>query len=218
MQRGLAGFGACDRDLLWFVVTPSAQSYKPVPFELSVRLPVVLNTLFIVQAFCSGMPVLLPIGFCSLVVMYWIDKFTLLRLYGKPPNMGEDVARVGCSRTVAVLTVAGLLDCRGFFLFFVFALQFANGLLIWALLLHLAIGIWMYGDANTLQSGPVRVGNSAWEQKYDDYVSGASKDDAIGLVPKLLRANVFPIAVLFFAIVAVKIIRKFIAGPILAVI
>jgi hypothetical protein len=90
--------------------------------------------------------------------------------------------------------------------------------LIWALLLHLAIAVWMYGDPDTLVSGPVRVGNAKWEEQYDSYVSGASSSDKISLGPKLLRACVFPVAVLFFIIVTIKLLRKFVAGPILAVI
>ena len=91
-------------------------------------------------------------------------------------------------------------------------------MLIWALLLHLGFAVWMYGNSDLLVSGPVKVGNSAWEDKYQTWVDKGSGVDKIGLGPKLLRANVFPIALLFFIIVLVKLMRKFVAGPILALI
>ncbi len=68
--------------------------YTPITFQLSTRVPVVMNTVFITLMFCSGMPLLLPIAFCALFVTYWVDKYSLVRFYGKPPNMGDDLAKV----------------------------------------------------------------------------------------------------------------------------
>jgi hypothetical protein len=73
---------------------PPVQIFVAPPFLLSTRLPVVLNTLFITLTFCSGMPLLLPIAFVSLCVTYWMDKVAVTRFYSKPPNMGDDLARV----------------------------------------------------------------------------------------------------------------------------
>lgn len=74
---------------LWLV-----QLYRPRAFLLSTRFPVVLNTVFVTLAYAGGLPILIPIGFLSLVMSYWVDKVTLLRLYAKPPYMEEDLALV----------------------------------------------------------------------------------------------------------------------------
>jgi hypothetical protein len=66
----------------------------PGQFEISERLPVILNSIFITMTFCSGMPLLIPIACVSLMLTYWVDKFAVLRVYAKPHNMGGDMARV----------------------------------------------------------------------------------------------------------------------------
>ena len=54
----------------------------------------VLNTVFVTMAFCSGMPLLLPFAFFSVFVTYWVDKVAMLRFYAKPPTMGDDLHKV----------------------------------------------------------------------------------------------------------------------------
>jgi hypothetical protein len=70
------------------------QLYRPEMFELSTRLPIVLNTVFVTMAYCSGLPLLLPFAFIAIVVMYWIEKYAILRFYAKPPSMGASLALV----------------------------------------------------------------------------------------------------------------------------
>jgi hypothetical protein len=96
--------------------------------------------------------------------------------------------------------------------------QLASLVMPWALLVHLGFAIWMYGDPETLVSGPVKVGNKEWEREYQDAISGRKQLDSIGLGKRLGRANVFPLAVLFFLIVLHKLIVTFVAGPIIALI
>ncbi len=91
-------------------------------------------------------------------------------------------------------------------------------MLTWALLLHLGFAVWMYGNPSLMAAGPVQVGSPSLRSKYQAWVQGRSNVDKIGLGPKLLRSNVFPVAVLFFVVLFTKLVRKFVAGPILAVI
>jgi hypothetical protein len=85
----------------------------------------------------------------------------------------------------------------------VFAFQLAARLFPWALVIHLVLAVWMYGDTTNLVSGPVNIGSDKWEKLYVDFVEGRADWDKIGLIPKLLRDNVFPIAVLLVFYVVV---------------
>jgi hypothetical protein len=96
------------------------------------------------------------------------------------------------------------------------SLQLSRALLIWALVIHLAFSVWMYGDPETMKSDVVEVGNKDWADKYNRYVNGSASVDAIGLAPKLLRSAVFPNAVLLFAILTFKLVTSVIAAPALA--
>lgn len=70
------------------------QLFRPEAFQLAVRFPIVLNTIFVTMAYCSGLPLLLPFAFLACVVMYWVEKFALFRVCAKPPNMGSSLAEV----------------------------------------------------------------------------------------------------------------------------
>lgn len=142
-----------------------------------------LNTVFITLAYCSALPLLLPFSFIAMFVMYWVEKFTLLRFYGKPPKMGEDFAHL-------VLK-----------------------LLPWALLLHLAFSVWMYGDAEGLVSRPVNLHKDAWTQTYNDGLTTFSKYDRIHLTPKLRREIVFPNAALFVVLVVLRLCWSYVFAP-----
>ncbi len=75
------------------------QLFAPPVFQLSERIPVILNTVFVTLAFSSGMPLLLPFAFFALALSYWIDKYALLRVYAKPPSMGDDLHQVALTRS-----------------------------------------------------------------------------------------------------------------------
>lgn len=42
--------------------------------------------------FATGLPILYPIGFISIIFIYWTDKMLFLRLYKKPPLYDGDLA------------------------------------------------------------------------------------------------------------------------------
>ena len=206
---------------------------EPAEFLLSERVPVVLNSVFVTLTFCSGLPLLLPIACASMLLTYWVDKSTLLRLYQKPPNMGEDLANVRGWGTLAVccgacvrhgrvapfvssIDVAVLCTTSPFSrlrLGCAVTWQLPKQLLVWALLLHLAVAVWMYGNPSTLASGPVSLGSLAVNEVYNDYVSRSSSLDRLGVVPVLLRGTVVPVAVLFAVIVCSWLIKTFVAAP-----
>jgi len=50
--------------------------YEGLPFEIETRYPLILNTVFVTMLYSSGLPVLIPMAFLSLVLSYWIDKYS----------------------------------------------------------------------------------------------------------------------------------------------
>lgn len=40
----------------------------------------------------AGMPILYPIGLFSFIVLLYVERFTLVKLYRKPPNYGVDIS------------------------------------------------------------------------------------------------------------------------------
>ena len=54
-------------------------------FDLSKRYAQTIATIFLCLSLGSGMPVLYVVGFFSILVTYWVDKFLLMRHYRRPP-------------------------------------------------------------------------------------------------------------------------------------
>ncbi|KAF0697360.1 Aste57867_11946 [Aphanomyces stellatus] len=101
--------------------------YRGPEFDLATRYSVVINTIFITLLFSSGMPLMLLIGLFSMIVTYWTDKFTFLRVVRRPPEYDGEIARA------------------------------AGNLLPWAVLLHSLFGIWMYSNTDIFQRMDVNV-------------------------------------------------------------
>ncbi|RHY92098.1 hypothetical protein DYB37_003768 [Aphanomyces astaci] len=110
------------------VTTPQMTALFANPdFDISVRYPVVLNTIFVTFMYAGGMPALLPLGAVSCYLNYAIDKLMLMKLY-----------RVRTAYDQALGTLA---------------LQ----LFPWMLLVHLGFSAWAYGVSSLLQSDLLSV-------------------------------------------------------------
>ncbi|EQC32603.1 hypothetical protein SDRG_09917 [Saprolegnia diclina VS20] len=96
--------------------------YRGPEFDLATRYSQIINTIFITLLFSSGMPLMLLIGLFSIIITYWTDKFTFLRVVRSPPQYDGRIA-----------TVVG-------------------SMLPYAILLHMLFGIWMYSNTNIFQS------------------------------------------------------------------
>mmetsp|Transcript_10996 Transcript_10996/g.13807 ORF Transcript_10996/g.13807 Transcript_10996/m.13807 type:complete len:987 (-) Transcript_10996:92-3052(-) len=60
--------------------------YRRPDFVLTARNSLILTTLYICLSFSPGLPLLNFMAFATFFVMYWIDKYNLLRFYDKPMN------------------------------------------------------------------------------------------------------------------------------------
>lgn len=58
-------------------------------FDISSRTSLVLTSIFSCFLYSGGMPMLNMVCFCILFVIYWTDKFLILRHYRKPPVYSE---------------------------------------------------------------------------------------------------------------------------------
>jgi hypothetical protein len=60
-------------------------TFTPPDFELAARCGELLNTVFCTMIFAPGCPILLWFCFVNLALVYWCDKFLLLRISMRPP-------------------------------------------------------------------------------------------------------------------------------------
>jgi len=95
------------------------------PFNLALRYAQALMVVFVTMLYCGGLPVLMPLACATLGLRFWVDRFLLLRFHPRPPNYGPQL--------------------------FIMALS----LLPWAVVLHLAFSIWMYGNNDILESNVI---------------------------------------------------------------
>ncbi len=59
--------------------------YEGYEFTLWDRYAYILSITYFVVTFSPGLPMLMPLGALFCLIIYWIDKYMLLRFYKKPP-------------------------------------------------------------------------------------------------------------------------------------
>eukprot|EP00644_Phytophthora_capsici_P006605 jgi/Phyca11/118750/e_gw1.36.95.1 len=160
--------------------------YAGPTFDLAVRYPMVLNSVFVTLVFCGGSPVLLFIATLACTATFWIDKLSLLWLYSVKTAYDEALGETALS------------------------------LLPWALVAHLGFSSWMYGNTDLLKASTLKLGwifelfglstegASNTEDMYNNLVSQASKFDPLGqhgFIVKVLHVNVMLMFILFVLVV-----------------
>jgi hypothetical protein len=146
-------------------------------FNIAIRFPLILNTIFTCMFYCGGLPVLLPFAGITFTITFLVDKVLLLRMYKKPPQYDEKLA------------------------------AFTVQLLPWALLGHLGMSFWMYGNDSTLMSDAFLSDETMANMNYEWDALGDE-----GFTPKLLRLNCLPIFLFGFAL-GMFMILKATFGP-----
>ncbi|KAJ0404203.1 hypothetical protein P43SY_002046 [Pythium insidiosum] len=96
--------------------------YRGPQFDLAYRYAQSLTTIFITYLFSAGMPLLHLVGFMQMIMTYWADKFTFLRIARSPPLYDAKVANA------------------------------AGALLPYAVILHSLVGMWMFSNEMIFQS------------------------------------------------------------------
>ena len=163
--------------------------YEGPNFSIATRYPIAMNTLFVCMMFSSAMPILYLIGAMSFWSTYWIDKISLLRLYNRPPRYDESLALV------------------------------ATELMPLALLLHILVAIWSFGNGITLESVCVHAyvavslcvpcrsrccayGAVCAQTKLGDSVSSAidAETDSVAFADRLTRTTTIGLGLLLLAV------------------
>ncbi|CAM9587159.1 unnamed protein product [Chrysoparadoxa australica] len=76
-------------------------------FDLSTRVPFVLNTLGITIIFCPALPLVLPIALLFFVWTYFMDKWMILYFYRKPPQYDIKLIK----RVTRLMPYMALIHC-----------------------------------------------------------------------------------------------------------
>jgi hypothetical protein len=168
--------------------------YKLPAFDPSSKYPIILNVVFVTLMYSAGMPILFVVAALFMWVTYWVDRYCLMRCTSRPAYEDAEVAR----------QIGRLLPA--------------------SVLLYLAIGMWMLGDSTTLASPVFSLGmyasaNTADAQKViDQYIAELSRYDPIDLVPRIVRANTFPVFILLLLVIVLRIAYALLGAALLAII
>ncbi|GMF39038.1 unnamed protein product [Phytophthora fragariaefolia] len=161
------------------------QLYAGPSFDLAVRYPMILNSVFVTLVFCGGSPVLLFIAALACTATFWIEKLCLLWLYSVKTAYDEVLGE----------TVLGMLP--------------------WALVAHLAFSSWMYGNTDLLKAPTLKLGwvfnllglstdgATSTQEMYNKLVSQATSFDPLGqhgFVVKVLHVNVMVMVIMFILV------------------
>lgn len=71
--------------------------YRGTPFELDFRLAQVVVIVWHTFQYSVGMPIFFITSTVNLTMMYWIDKYLLLRVNTTPVNMNEKPIQHACT-------------------------------------------------------------------------------------------------------------------------
>ena len=74
-------------------------------FPLAKKYSTALMLLYVCLIFSTGMPVMLPLGFGLFFIIYWIDKYTLLRESSRPNKADSSINSWLSSRLRAALVL-----------------------------------------------------------------------------------------------------------------
>ncbi|KDO25312.1 hypothetical protein SPRG_09142 [Saprolegnia parasitica CBS 223.65] len=162
-------------------------------FDISLRYPLVLNTVFVTMMYCGGIPVLLPVAALACLVMHLLDKLTIMKLYSVRTAYDEALG------------------------------ELSQAMLPFALLLHLGFSTWMYGNSMFLQSGLLNVSwvlrefgvpsnSTNTNDLYDELQAAVSQYDPLGsagLSSKIWRLNVLPIFLFFLVALVLFFLSQF---------
>ena len=90
--------------------------YSGPEFILDGRYAEILNLVFVAFTFSPAIPVLYFVALANLMVLYWVDKFLILRVTIRPKKLSEKLEQ----------TVVSVL--------------------MWSILPHLLMAVWIYGS------------------------------------------------------------------------
>ena len=151
-----------------------------------------LTMLFFAMTYASGLPLLMPMAFVTLSVLFHVDRLLLLRFNRKPPHMGDGIMNI----IIRILPYAAII--------------------------RLCIACWMFGYSeifdgnitNSIYSDNYKSWLTDKKNEYDVWFSsnhlGEEKyDRTLFIVERVFRPNVFPLLLLLIFIISIAVIQIF---------
>lgn len=83
--------------------------YNGPEFTLHYKYSFILVVVFISFTFGSGLPILFPVGFLSLLLFYVVERLMIAYSYQKPPMYGSKTNQA----TLKMMSMAPILYCCG---------------------------------------------------------------------------------------------------------
>jgi hypothetical protein len=142
------------------------------------RYSTMINTVFISLMFGAGMPVLYLFGFIAFFLAYWVDKWTLFRIYQTPPRYNKELNKV--SR------------------------EWLNV----AIIIHFVFSFWMYSNSIIFDSENVNIFGvdvSSTTEGIDEDYSWLDLGDRLNQYHSLIYLIAFLVFVIIFLVKALLI-------------
>lgn len=145
-------------------------------FEFAFNYAQIMATLFVTLTFSTGIPLLYPIAAANFCLSYWIEKFLFINVYKIPPHFNTVVGRR------------------------------ASGLIPIAILIHIAVAIWMLSNKSIFTDEIATNNESLAEYYYSSSSSGQSAGDiTFNARRRVTEEATLPLFILFFIILFIWI-------------
>lgn len=89
-------------------------AFKGPDFDIATRYSQILNVVFSSMLYSGGIPLLNATCCATIFLLYWTDKFLILRHYSRPPRYNQDLN----NKFLSILPWAAILHC-GFSLYMI---------------------------------------------------------------------------------------------------
>ena len=161
-------------------------------FDTSINYANFLSMFFFAMTYATGLPIMMPMAFTALSVVFLVDRLMLLRFNQKPPQMGDEVMQI----VLKVLPFAGII--------------------------RLAFGCWMYSSPDIFGvslSTPLLDYYNEWlssiKSKALVWLTGSGSNTsgkqmqylAKYALERLFKANVFPLLLLLVTAIIVAVVQ-----------
>lgn len=163
------------------------------PFDSTIHQIQLLAVFFFAQTYAGGLPLMIPFCAITFIIYFLVDKLLLLRHNQKPPHVG--------SATI----------------------QIVQSLLPYAVMIRIAVSCWMFSASGTVISY-VAENNTYTNSSRRSTLVGVSYYSMLSSLKNRITHNspilnniayrvcspqVFPLIILFFVIIGVKVVLEF---------
>jgi len=192
------------------VVTQAAMDelYVGATFETPRRYPLIITMISVSLVYSTGFPLLLPLACFGFILQYSVDKLMILRFYRKPPAYDASMTRL----LLGIIPYAVLIHC-GFAIWMLSSpATLPSAMLTPELILKLLANFGVSTESFTSNTAELQaaaaasglsqeeIANAIASSFFTKYTALVGDYDAIGILPRILRLNVFPYFLFLFIV------------------